>query len=53
MPKAMESQIMEITSYGLQLERNGIHAMYEQGHLSWETARELRNNITLLETQIE
>lgn len=49
----MESQVMEIASYGFQLERDGIQTMFEQGRLSWETARELRNNITLLETQIE
>lgn len=49
----MENQVMEIASYGFQLERDGIQTMYEQGRLSWETARELRNNITLLETQIE
>lgn len=50
---SMESLVMEIASYGFQLERDGIQTMYEEGRLSWETARELRNNITLLETQME
>jgi CPA1 family monovalent cation:H+ antiporter len=43
----------EIASYAFQLERDHIRIMLEQGHISRETAKEMRNNIVLLETQIE
>jgi CPA1 family monovalent cation:H+ antiporter len=41
------------TSLGFQLERDAIQAMFENGRISRETAKKMRNNIALLEIQLE
>jgi len=45
--------IEDIVTHAFQLERDNICIMLEQGRISRETAKEMRNNIALLETQIE
>ena len=42
-----------IASYAFQAERNNIQAMFEAGRISWETATEMRHNISLFEMQLE
>lgn len=51
--KMIDDQVTEIASLGFQLERDQIQEMFENGRLSREKAKELRNNITLSETEIK
>jgi len=45
--------IENITALGFQIERDNIQAMFENGRISWETAQQMRKNISLLELQIK
>ena len=45
--------IENITALGFQIERDNIQAMFENGRVSWETAQQMRKNISLLELQIK
>ncbi|SHO44358.1 Na+/H+ antiporter [Anaerocolumna xylanovorans] len=42
----------DLVSLSFQMERDGIQAMYEQGRISWETARKMRSDIALMELQL-
>ena len=42
-----------LISHSFQIERDNIHAMFELGRISRETAREMRHNIELLEIQLK
>jgi len=42
----------EVLARAFQLERDGIYAMYEQGRISRESAKEMRNNIAVLEAEL-
>lgn len=42
----------EIASLGFQIERDCIHEMFESGRISRKTAKEMRDNISLLELQV-
>ena len=48
-----KTNIDEIATYAFQIERDNIRTMLEQGRISRDTAKEMRNNIVLLETQME
>ena len=50
---ASEESMKEVLAQGFQLERNGIQAMLEQGRISREYAKEMRNNIAALELKLE
>jgi len=45
--------IENIAALGFQIERDNIQAMFENGRVSWETAQQMRKNISLLELQIK
>jgi len=42
-----------IAALGFQIERDNIQTMFENGRISWETAGQMRKNISLLELQIK
>ena len=42
-----------IAALGFQIERDNIQTMFESGRISWETAGQMRKNISLLELQIK
>ncbi len=44
--------VLKITTRGFGIERELIQQMFETGRISWETARDLRNNINMLESQL-
>ena len=44
--------LKEVASLGFQIERDAVQAMFEQGRISWKTAKEMRDNLSLLELQI-
>ena len=46
-------EMTDLVSFGFQLERVGIQAMFEEGRISRDTVRKLRNNIALMELQIK
>lgn len=48
-----EDRIEEMASFGFQIERNQIQAMFECGRISRETAKKMRDNISILETEME
>ena len=43
--------VEDIAALGFQIERDNIQMMFENGRISWETARQMRKNISLLELQ--
>lgn len=43
----------DLVALSFQMERDGIQAMYEQGRISWETARKMRSDIALMELQLQ
>jgi hypothetical protein len=45
--------ILEMVAKGFQIERALIQAMFEAGRISRETAKEMRGNITALESQLK
>jgi len=45
--------VESIAALGFQLERDNIQTMFEHGRISWETAGQMRRNISLLELQIK
>jgi len=45
--------VENIAALGFQIERDNIQAMFENGRISWETAQQMRKNISLLELQIK
>ncbi len=45
--------IVAVASYGFQVERDNIQAMFEAGRISRETAKEMRHNISLLEVELK
>ena len=47
-----EESMKEVLARAFQLERDGIYAMYEQGRISRESAKEMRNNIAVLEAEL-
>jgi len=52
--KSIEAvNVEDIAALGFQIERDSIQMMFENGRISWETARQMRKNITLLELQIK
>jgi CPA1 family monovalent cation:H+ antiporter len=51
--KATGESMKEILAQCFQLERDGIQAMLENGRISRETAKEMRNNISTLEMKLE
>ncbi|MDR0713885.1 MAG: hypothetical protein LBF89_06480 [Bacteroidales bacterium] len=48
----IEKKIIEIVAQAFQIERDNIQSMFEDGRISREKAKELRNNILLLETEL-
>ena len=52
-PHIDEALISRIAAGGYQIERELIQQMYEEGRLSWETARRMRDNIVMLETKLQ
>jgi CPA1 family monovalent cation:H+ antiporter len=48
----IEDEIIEVATIAFQMERDNIQAMFESGHISREKAKELRDNIALLETEL-
>jgi CPA1 family monovalent cation:H+ antiporter len=52
-PEIIENAIAEVASAAFQIERDNIQAMFEAGRISREKARELRNNIMLMETELK
>jgi CPA1 family monovalent cation:H+ antiporter len=49
----IEDEISEVATIAFQMERDNIQTMFESGRISREKAKELRNNITLLETELK
>jgi len=47
------ASVESIAALGFQLERDNIQTMFESGRISWETAGQMRRNISLLELQIK
>jgi len=45
--------VESIAALGFQIERDNIQTMFENGRISWETAGQMRKNISLLELQIK
>ena len=45
--------VENIAALGFQIERDSIQAMFESGRVSWETAQQMRKNISLLELRIK
>ncbi|MBN7773545.1 Na+/H+ antiporter [Clostridium aminobutyricum] len=48
-----EELILKITARGFGIERELIQQMFEAGRISWETAKELRSNMAMLEAQLQ
>jgi CPA1 family monovalent cation:H+ antiporter len=48
-----EASMSEMMTLGFQIERDNIQAMFENGRISRETAKELRNNISLSEMELK
>lgn len=48
-----EPEISDLVSIGFQMERDCIQTMFEQGKISRETTKRLRNNIALMELQLK
>lgn len=48
-----EQTIEHIVALGFQLERDEIQRMFEEGRISWEIARDMRRNMSLLELQMK
>lgn len=46
-------EMTDLVSIGFQMERDCIQAMFEQGRISRDTAKKLRNNIALMELQLK
>ena len=44
--------VLEVAANGFQIERELIQEMFENGDISWETAREMRSNIIMLEARL-
>jgi len=51
--EAPQNLSKEVLSQAFNLERLGIQEMFEKGRITWETAREMRNNLTIVELQLE
>ena len=45
--------VESVAALGFQIERDNIQTMFENGRISWETAGQMRKNISLLELQIK
>lgn len=45
--------VEDIAALGFQIERDNIQIMFENGRISWETTRQMRKNISLLELEIK
>ncbi len=48
-----EELVLKVALIGFRIERELIQQMFEEGRISWETARELRGNIAMLEAQLQ
>lgn len=52
-PRGYEKSLLRIESRALELEREAINEAYEEGSLSAETAKMLRDNVAMMELDIE
>jgi len=48
-----DESLAAVALYGFQVERDNIQIMLETGRISRETAKEMRNNISLMEVQLK
>ncbi len=52
-PTTSINDMEDLVHLSFQLERDGIQGMFEQGRISWETARKMRSDIALMELQLQ
>ena len=45
--------VLHVADNGFQIERELIQQMFEEGRISWETAQEMRSNISTLEARLQ
>jgi hypothetical protein len=50
---ASNTLVLEVAAKGFEIERELIQELFEEGRITWEAAKEMRGNISLLEAKLQ